>query len=327
MSDTSTGPTDFGFGSKKKPTLAKKARTSGTSIRESSSRNRLQTRQRRQRPATRLALRLLPIPLCSRVFLLSAHEVDVSAVTVNLNLYVAYTDGELHWVSRGAGGFRSTSAEKSIRLEEGAVLVASCREGSSGSYQDVQLDLNDYFTFNSGTNVFEPIELEFTLEGAEEIVESSRSLMDITLISSFNLSKLLNEPVLHKAITDVAERAESDAQDQRSAVMSQMNEEVEAINEEMKELKEKLEKVANRSRKATEEVNEKLETISKESSQRFEREMTTLINAVAKMAMKAVYAQIRELELKVLSVKQQEVYEAHWPPPPYKAAAATGSGD
>ncbi|KAJ7020519.1 hypothetical protein C8F04DRAFT_1196560 [Mycena alexandri] len=64
------------------------------------------------------------------------------AVTVNLNLYVAYTDGGLHWVSRGAGGFRSTSEEKSIRLGEGAVLVASCREGSSGSYQDVQLDLN-----------------------------------------------------------------------------------------------------------------------------------------------------------------------------------------
>jgi hypothetical protein len=40
--------------------------------------------------------------------------------------------------------------------------------------------------------------------------------------------------------------------------------------------------------------------------------------------MKAVYAQIRELELKVLTVEQQEAYEAHWPaPPPYKTQSPT----
>ncbi|KAJ7749193.1 hypothetical protein B0H16DRAFT_1847403 [Mycena metata] len=208
---------------------------------------------------------------------------------------------------------------------EGTTLFALCSDNSA-NYQDVELDLNFCFTFNSVSNLFESIELEFKLEDADGIVDSSRSVVDVTLISSFKLSKLLREPAFYKAITDVAERAESDAQDQRSAIMSQMNEEIQAINEEMKELKEKLEKVANRSRKATEEVNEKLESISKKSSERFERETTTLINAVAKMAMKAVYAQIRELELKVLSVEQQTAYGVNWPPPPYKAGGTAGGG-
>ncbi|KAJ7241973.1 hypothetical protein C8J57DRAFT_1244221 [Mycena rebaudengoi] len=238
-------------------------------------------------------------------------------VTVNLNQYVAYIGGELRWVSRGTGGFRSTCQGKSILLE-GTVLVASCREGDSGDYQKVRLDLNDYIVFDSETNAFRPHELEFTLTGAEKIVDSSRSLVDITLISSINLSKLLRDPGFYKAIKDVAERAENDAHDQRLAVMSKMNEEVEEIKKEVDELKKRLDSVVSRSQEATEEMTTQLESISEKSTQRFEREMTTLINAVAKEAMKAVYAQIRELELKVLTVEQQKAYQDYWSPPPYK---------
>ncbi|KAF8125543.1 hypothetical protein K438DRAFT_2002027 [Mycena galopus ATCC 62051] len=104
-------------------------------------------------------------------------------VTVNLNQYVAYIGDKLQWVSRGTGGFRSRSEEKSIRLEEGAILVASCREGDSGNYRLVRLDLNGCITYNSVTNVFQPNELGFNLVGAEKIVDSSRSLMHVTLIS------------------------------------------------------------------------------------------------------------------------------------------------
>ncbi|KAF7377918.1 hypothetical protein MSAN_00215600 [Mycena sanguinolenta] len=244
--------------------------------------------------------------------------------TINLNQYVAYIGGKLLWVSRGTGGFRSASKEKSIVLE-GTVLVAWCREGNSGNYQKAELDLNGYIILDSKTNVFRPTEVEFTLAGAEKIVDSSRSLMDITLISSFNLSKLLRDPAFYHAITDVAERAESDAHDQRLAVVSEMTEEVEEIKKEVEELRQKLESVATRSQDATEKMKTQLESISKESTQRFEREMTTLINAVAKEAMRAVYTQIRELELKVLTVEQQKVYEAHWPPPPYKPEATAAS--
>ncbi|KAJ7260453.1 hypothetical protein B0H12DRAFT_1217928 [Mycena haematopus] len=243
-------------------------------------------------------------------------ESDGDHVTVNLNLYVAYIGGQLRWVPRGTGGFRNTCQEKSIKLE-GTVLVALCREGHSGDYQQVQLDLSDRIIFDSETKAFRPDELEFTLTGAEKIIDSSRSLMDITLISSFNLAKLLREPAFHKAITDVAERAENDAHDQRLAVVSQMNEKVEEIKEEVDELKKRLERVVGKSEQATEEMKNQLESISKESAQRFEREMTTLINAVAKEAMNAVYAQIRELT--VLTVEQQKAYEVNWPPPPYKS--------
>ncbi|KAF7328737.1 High osmolarity signaling protein SHO1 [Mycena venus] len=252
----------------------------------------------------------------------------VHDVTVNLNLYVAYIGGELRWVSRGTGGFRNTCQEKSILLE-GAVLVASGREGHSGNFKQVRLDLNSYITLNSATGLFEPKELEVSLTGAEKILDSSRSLLDISLISSFNLSKLLRDPAFHKTITDVAERAENDAHDHRLAVMSQMNEEVEEIkkevnglqkklesgvsNKEGNEFQKRLESIVNRFQKATEEMKTQLESISQESAQRLEREMTILIDAVTKMAMKTVYAQIRELELKVLTVQQQEAYEVQWP--------------
>ncbi|KAJ7827843.1 hypothetical protein B0H14DRAFT_3144384 [Mycena olivaceomarginata] len=241
-----------------------------------------------------------------------------SPVTVNLNQYVAYIGGGLRWVSRGTGGFRTTCEEKSIQLD-GTFLVASCREGDSGDYQKVRLDLNHHIIFDSATGFYRPDELEFTLAGAETIVESSRSLLDITLISTFNLSKLLREPAFNKAITEVAERAESDAHDQRLAAMNEMTEEVEEIKKEVEDLQKRLESVATRSQKATEDMKTQLESISKESTQRFEREMTTLVNALAKEAMKAVYAQIRELQ--VLTVEQQTAYESHWPPPPYKADA------
>ncbi|KAJ7321284.1 hypothetical protein DFH08DRAFT_1085920 [Mycena albidolilacea] len=244
-----------------------------------------------------------------------------SPVIVNLNQYVAYIGGQLRWVSRGTGGFRTTCQEKSIQLD-GTVLVASCREGDSGDYQKVRLDLTPHIIFDSTTNFYRPDELEFTLAGAETIVESSRSLMDITLISTFNLSKLLREPAFNRAITEVAERAESDAHDQRLAAMNGMTEEVEEIKKEVEDLQKRLESVATRSQKATEDMKTQLESISKESTQRFEREMTTLVNALAKEAMKAVYAQIRELQ--VLTVEQQTAYESHWPPPPYKADATPG---
>ncbi|KAJ7925114.1 hypothetical protein B0H13DRAFT_2314902 [Mycena leptocephala] len=263
--------------------------------------------------------------LTLRETILTIKWTDGAGVTVNLNQYVRYIGGELQWVPRGTGGFRSACQEKSILLE-GTILVASCREVDSASYKQVRLDLNAYITFNSTSNVFEPLELEFSLMGAEKIVDSSRSLLDVTLISSFNLSKLLRDPTFYKAITDVSERAENDAHDRRLAVMSQMNEEVTEINKEVNELRERLEEVVNKSQRATEEMKTQLEAISKESAQRFEREMTMLIEAVAKMTMKAVYAQIRELELKVLTVEQQEAYEAHWPaPPPYKTQSPTVS--
>ncbi|KAJ7718466.1 hypothetical protein B0H16DRAFT_1700691 [Mycena metata] len=244
-----------------------------------------------------------------------------NAQDVNLNLYVAYMNGRLTWTARGSGGFRSVSEEKTIRLKD-TTLIASCREGKSAAYEETRLDLNNYFTFDSATNVFVPNELAFTLVGGEKIIDSSRSLVDITLISQFNLAKLLREPAFYKAITDVAERAESDAEDRRSAVMNSMSDEVEEINKEMKELTERLEKVATKAQKATKEVNEKLEAISRESTKRFEREMTTLIVAVEAMAMKAFYAQIYELQLKFLSVEQQSAYATHWPPP-YEATSAT----
>ncbi|KAJ7790870.1 hypothetical protein B0H14DRAFT_2937696, partial [Mycena olivaceomarginata] len=219
-----------------------------------------------------------------------------SPVTVNLNQYVAYIGGGLRWVSRGTGGFRTHARRRKVRL-----------------------DLNHHIIFDSATGFYRPDELEFTLAGAETIVESSRSLLDITLISTFNLSKLLREPAFNKAITEVAERAESDAHDQRLAAMNEMTEEVEEIKKEVEDLQKRLESVATRSQKATEDMKTQLESISKESTQRFEREMTTLVNALAKEAMKAVYAQIRELQ--VLTVEQQTAYESHWPPPPYKADA------
>ncbi|KAJ7056305.1 hypothetical protein C8F01DRAFT_1311061 [Mycena amicta] len=242
-------------------------------------------------------------------------------VTVNLNLYVAYKGGKLEWASRGSGGFRTKSDEKTIRME-GTFLVASCHEDSSGPYAEVRLDLGGYIIFNSVTKLFGPTELTITFAGAEKIVESSRSLLDITLISSFKLSKLLDDPAFKGALTEVSERAESDAHDQRLAVMNKMSEEVEEIKTELEELKTKLEEVVTKSKKATEDMKNELESISHKSTERFQREMKTLVDAVAAMAMKAVYAQIHELQLKVLSVQQQEVYEQHWPPPPYAATQA-----
>ncbi|KAJ6556016.1 hypothetical protein B0H19DRAFT_1376934 [Mycena capillaripes] len=245
-------------------------------------------------------------------------------VSVNLNQYVAYTSGVLRWVSRGQGGFRSTCQEKSIRLD-GTDLIASCREAHSGNYQPVRLSLNGCITFNPLTNLFEPSELEATssIPGAKEIVASSTSLLDVTLISSFNLAKFLGDPGFQKVMTGVAERAENDAQDRRLAVMSQMNEEVEEINKEVNDLQKRLESVASRAQKATKDMKTQLDAISSESAQRFEREMTTLINSVAKMTMNAIYAQIRELT--VLSVDQQTAYETNWPLPPPKTEGPTAS--
>ncbi|KAJ6488760.1 hypothetical protein C8R45DRAFT_929468 [Mycena sanguinolenta] len=208
--------------------------------------------------------------------------------------------------------------EKSIEVD-GTLLVAWCRERESEAYQRVVLDLNSYIIFDSETNVIQTQELDFMLAGADKLVDSSRTMMDITLIFSFNLSKLLSEPGFRTAITEVAERAESDAHDQRLAAMSEMNEQVEEIKKEVEELREKLESVATKSQKASETMKEQLDSMNKESSLRFEREMTMLINAVAKEAMKAVYAQIREFNLQVLTVEQQKAYEVHWAPPPYMA--------
>ncbi|KAJ6540588.1 hypothetical protein B0H19DRAFT_1175901 [Mycena capillaripes] len=124
-------------------------------------------------------------------------------------------------------------------------------------------------------------------------------------------------------MTGVAERAENDAQDRRLAVMSQMSEEVEEINKEMNDLQKRLESVASRAQKATEEVRTQLDAISNESAQRFEREMITLTNAVAKMTINAVYAQLRELT--VLTVEQQTAYQTHWPLPPHKTERPTAT--
>ncbi|KAJ7644689.1 hypothetical protein FB45DRAFT_298757 [Roridomyces roridus] len=244
-------------------------------------------------------------------------------VTINLNQYVAFTGNKLVWSVRDAGGFRS--ACKGIVLD-GTFLVAYAREDADGS-QESRLDLGGYIIFNPLTKVFEPAGLGFSQDGAEKIVASSRSLLDVTLISSFNIAKLLRDPAFAHAIKDVAERAETNAQNQREEAMREMSEEVEGIKNEANQLRDRLDKLASRADTAMSEMKSHIEEISRESSSRFEQEMTTLINSVAAMTLKAVYAQIRELDLKILNVDQQTAYETHWAPPPYQPTGTAGGDE